>query len=112
MIAEGLAWLYENYLRSEKLAALEAKAKASRVGLWADLHPEPPWEYRQREHVTKVTAAKPIPKVEPEADVAPASFAESPSTSSSDSSGTVHVRGYYRKNGTYVQPYTRRSGRR
>ena len=28
------------------------------------------------------------------------------------SSGTVHVKGYYRKNGTYVQPYTRRAPRR
>lgn len=26
--------------------------------------------------------------------------------------GPVHVRGYYRKNGTYVRPYTRRSPRR
>ncbi|HFI4796494.1 MULTISPECIES: hypothetical protein [Elizabethkingia] len=32
--------------------------------------------------------------------------------SSGYSSGTVHVKGYYRKNGTYVQPYTRRAPRR
>jgi hypothetical protein len=41
-----------------------------------------------------------------------------PSISASSSSGTgggggtVHVRGYYRKNGTYVQPHTRRAPRR
>jgi hypothetical protein len=43
------------------------------------------------------------------ADNAP-STDDTPSTDSSGSSGgTVHVRGYYRKDGTYVQPYTRRS---
>jgi hypothetical protein len=33
-------------------------------------------------------------------------------TSSYSGGGTVHVRGYYRKNGTYVAPYTRRAARR
>jgi hypothetical protein len=31
---------------------------------------------------------------------------------SGSANGTVQVRGYYRKNGTYVQPHTRRSPRR
>lgn len=31
---------------------------------------------------------------------------------SSSSGGTVHVRGYYRKNGTYVRPHTRSAPRR
>ena len=31
---------------------------------------------------------------------------------SSTSGGTVHVKGYYRKNGTYVRPHTRSSPRR
>jgi hypothetical protein len=34
------------------------------------------------------------------------------SSSSGSSGGSVHVRGYTRKNGTYVAPYTRRSSRR
>ncbi|AGA29239.1 hypothetical protein Sinac_5087 [Singulisphaera acidiphila DSM 18658] len=34
------------------------------------------------------------------------------SRSSSYSGGTVHVRGHYRKNGSYVQSHTRRSPRR
>ncbi|MCT3704275.1 hypothetical protein HZQ89_17910 [Elizabethkingia anophelis] len=33
-------------------------------------------------------------------------------SSSSSSGGSVHVRGYYRKDGTYVSPHTRRSPRR
>ena len=34
------------------------------------------------------------------------------SSSSSSSSGRVYVKGYYRKNGTYVRPYTRSRSRR
>jgi hypothetical protein len=34
------------------------------------------------------------------------------STSPPSSSGTVHVNGYYRKDGTYVRPYTRSAPRR
>ena len=37
---------------------------------------------------------------------------ESSASPSGSSGGTVHVPGYYRKNGTYVQPYTRGSPRR
>lgn len=35
-----------------------------------------------------------------------------PSSDSYSGGGTVHVRGYYRKDGTYVRPHTRRSPRR
>ncbi|MCW2462298.1 hypothetical protein [Elizabethkingia anophelis] len=34
------------------------------------------------------------------------------SDKTSYSGGTIHVRGYYRKDGTYVSPYTRRSSKR
>jgi hypothetical protein len=37
----------------------------------------------------------------------PATSASSYSNSSTNSGGTVHVNGYYRKDGTYVRPYTR-----
>jgi hypothetical protein len=37
---------------------------------------------------------------------------ESSASPSGSRGGTDHVRGYYRKNGTYVQPYTRGSPRR
>lgn len=33
-------------------------------------------------------------------------------SSSRSSGGSVHVKGYYRKNGTYVRPHTRSSGKR
>jgi hypothetical protein len=37
---------------------------------------------------------------------------EATSTPASSGSGSVHVRGYYRRDGTYVRPHTRSRGRR
>lgn len=37
---------------------------------------------------------------------------DSPPASTSTGSGSVHVRGYYRRDGTYVRPHTRSRGRR
>lgn len=50
MVAEGMAWAYRKYLQrpyaSEYLAA-EGRARDRRVGLWSDINPRPPWEFRQ-----------------------------------------------------------------
>lgn len=52
-ITAGLAWHYIKYA-SEQIAsdrnayeAAEAKARASRIGLWVDAEPIPPWRWRQ-----------------------------------------------------------------
>jgi hypothetical protein len=37
---------------------------------------------------------------------------DSPAAATSTGSGSVHVRGYYRRDGTYVRPHTRSRGRR
>jgi endonuclease YncB( thermonuclease family) len=49
MVADGWAWQYRLYSKSEELAAAEAAARQRRLGLWADKKPEPPWEYRKKE---------------------------------------------------------------
>jgi len=50
MVAEGMAWAYRRYLQgpyaSEYLGA-EARARSRRAGLWRDVNPRPPWEFRQ-----------------------------------------------------------------
>ena len=50
MVAEGMAWAYRHYLQgpyaSEYIGA-EARARSRRDGLWHDLNPQPPWEFRQ-----------------------------------------------------------------
>ena len=55
LIKEGFAWAYAKYLSETSIetqqsyTAAEAAARASRIGLWADADPQPPWEYRQLE---------------------------------------------------------------
>ena len=50
MVRTGHAWVYRQYCtRAECAAWLEAErnAKASRLGLWKDRHPVPPWKWRK-----------------------------------------------------------------
>jgi endonuclease YncB( thermonuclease family) len=50
MVAEGMAWAYRQFLQrpyaSEYLDA-EDRARARRAGLWRDVNPQPPWEFRR-----------------------------------------------------------------
>jgi micrococcal nuclease len=50
MVAEGMAWAYRQFLQgpyaSEYLGA-EGSARSRRSGLWRDVNPQPPWEFRQ-----------------------------------------------------------------
>ena len=46
-VRRGMAWVYRRYSRSRRLYALEAEAKQARRGLWADLNPVPPWDWRR-----------------------------------------------------------------
>ena len=53
-IKAGMAWWYREYAKEqtpperEEHAREEEGAKASRVGLWRDPKPVPPWEWRMR----------------------------------------------------------------
>jgi endonuclease YncB( thermonuclease family) len=54
LVEQGLAWHYKQYAAEQtpedrvKYAAAEVAARAVRRGLWADLHPEAPWDFRHR----------------------------------------------------------------
>ncbi len=48
MVRAGLAWEFDRYSKSETLGLLEQQARASKVGLWADPDPIPPWEFRKK----------------------------------------------------------------
>lgn len=56
MVRQGMAWVYRRYAKDQALYELEIRAKESRLGLWADLDPMAPWDYRRnnrdREHGT------------------------------------------------------------
>lgn len=45
-IADGMAWVYRQYLNDPGLLEVESEAKAQKKGLWADPHPLPPWAFR------------------------------------------------------------------
>ena len=47
MVAQGMALVYRKYLSDRGYLAIEASAKAARLGLWADPEPIPPWEWRK-----------------------------------------------------------------
>jgi endonuclease YncB( thermonuclease family) len=106
MVQEGWAWHYTKYSDSKELADAETTARKSRSGLWEKSDAEPPWEFRHKE---KDRPPKPIIRAERSTPAPKSAIVDRTPSYSSDSSsgGDVQVRGYYRKNGTYVQPHTR-----
>jgi len=47
MVRAGMAWAYARYLTDPTIQAMEIAARRERLGLWADAHPVPPWEWRK-----------------------------------------------------------------
>ena len=47
MVRSGMAWAYTRYLTDPQIQAMEVVARRERLGLWADVHPIPPWEWRK-----------------------------------------------------------------
>lgn len=49
MVREGHCWWYQRYAKYERsLQAAQTQAMSKKIGLWADLNPTPPWEWRRR----------------------------------------------------------------
>ena len=48
LVQDGWCWWYRKYAPENViLDELERRARGSGLGLWADLHPVPPWEWRK-----------------------------------------------------------------
>lgn len=53
-VTAGMAWWYRKYQKEQTAQqratyeAAEASAKAGRVGLWSEVDPVPPWDWRHR----------------------------------------------------------------
>lgn len=47
-VERGMAWVYRQYARHPALLEAEARARAARLGLWADPAPTPPWDFRRQ----------------------------------------------------------------
>ena len=46
LIKEGYVWVYHPSKQKAAYVRLEAEARATRRGLWADRNPTPPWKFR------------------------------------------------------------------
>lgn len=57
-LRSGHAWLYRQYCKDwvcGEWARLEAEARSSEAGLWADNDPTPPWQWRRDEKVSSAS---------------------------------------------------------
>ena len=46
-VNDGYAWVYRQYMKDPTLLIDENNARANKRGLWADPHPDAPWDYRK-----------------------------------------------------------------
>lgn len=47
-IRRGMAWEYSNFHSNKALIALQKEARQAPRGLWAQGHPQPPWDWRKQ----------------------------------------------------------------
>ena len=47
MLRAGMAWHFKRYDNSDAYSALEQSARTKRIGLWQDINPTAPWNYRK-----------------------------------------------------------------
>ena len=58
LVKQGWCWWYRKYAPGDTvLEGLEKEARASRLGLWADPQPVPPWVYRKAKRDARVHLA-------------------------------------------------------
>jgi micrococcal nuclease len=48
LVQAGLAWHFKRYSDNTLFSDEETKAKSNKKGLWVDLNPLPPWEWRNK----------------------------------------------------------------
>ncbi|WP_230089459.1 thermonuclease family protein [Herminiimonas contaminans] len=46
-VTAGMAWVYLKYNKDRSLPAAQNEAEQAKRGLWADVAPVPPWEWRK-----------------------------------------------------------------
>jgi len=63
LVRQGYAWWFRKYSKDQTLAKLEADARQSRRGLWADPKPIPPWDWRDQQRTPAKTPLSEVPTV-------------------------------------------------
>ncbi|MBV6340164.1 thermonuclease family protein [Candidatus Magnetobacterium casense] len=123
MIESGYAWAYIHYLKGQQEQSYvdaERRAKTAKIGLWQSGNAEAPWEFRHKgkavssssENAVKPHTRQVQPTSTSEHSLNPSSVQYYDYSNTNTNTGVVNVKGYYRKDGTYVKPHTRRSPRR
>lgn len=46
-VERGMAWVYTKYNKDASLPAIQERARVEQRGLWRDVDPVPPWEFRR-----------------------------------------------------------------
>lgn len=63
IVKNGYAWQYLAYSHNNmELAGLEQNARESKLGLWHDLNPTPPWSFRRDEKTQRTNKSTAAPK--------------------------------------------------
>lgn len=71
LITRGLAWWNSQTSRDEELRSLELQARAQKRGLWSDIEPTSPWDWRYQaasrtlEEAERIPAPRTIPSYSP-----------------------------------------------
>jgi endonuclease YncB( thermonuclease family) len=52
LVKAGLAWHFVRYSTDATYAELEREARKNKIGLWQDLNPTAPWEWRKLQEVS------------------------------------------------------------
>lgn len=47
LVRSGMAWVFDRYVTDRSLYPLQDEARAARRGLWVDVEPIPPWQWRK-----------------------------------------------------------------
>ena len=60
LVKQGMAWWYREYAATSKeLPRLEEQARTAKVGLWSQINPTPPWDFRKLSAKPATRAAEP-----------------------------------------------------
>jgi len=66
-VRSGMAWVYRKYASDPNYFQAEKSAKDTRMGLWAQPNPTPPWVFRHPERAAEETHSQnsPVPLLSP-----------------------------------------------
>lgn len=52
-VRRGMAWVYDRYAKDKSLYRLQDEARGAGRGLWADMNPVAPWEWRRNQRARR-----------------------------------------------------------